>query len=108
MNKGLGIGILIVIIILGIVGIASFNFEASNNSLVEDVIEEEVVLEIEDVIEVEIVPAVKEVVEEEVVLEIEDVIEVEIVPANEDVVEEEEKGRKIVVELVESVGIKSQ
>ena len=40
MNKGVVIGVAIVIIIVGIIGVTSLNFEASNNSVVEDIAEE--------------------------------------------------------------------
>ena len=41
MNKGVVIGIILAIIVVGIIGATSLNFEASNNSVVEDVVENE-------------------------------------------------------------------
>lgn len=41
MNKGVVIGVTLVIIIVGIIGVTSLNFEASDNSVVEDIVENE-------------------------------------------------------------------
>jgi len=38
MNKGVIIGVISAIIIIGIIGVTSLNFEASDNSVVEDIV----------------------------------------------------------------------
>ena len=41
MNKGMVIGVTLAIIIVGVVGVISLNFEASDNFVVEDIVEKE-------------------------------------------------------------------
>lgn len=82
MNKGVVIGVILVIIIVGIIGVTSLNFEASDNSVVEDIVETESI-------------------------SIEEIVETESIPIEEIISEPEKEGRDLSVELTESVGLKS-